>query len=207
MTHVILDLTGNRTPLYPLTRGRMLEIERAISTRLEAWRMFPAQNQLEITNFYGKPISYRGIRYEGSPEDVFWADLFEPFMIDAAKTLFQWIIDHCRSQNLDPAEYLAEARDLLKVFVVKTYRAMAEADRVLRGRGFPESVPLKPVDHKVKGMHTHIDDLLLAMTHAGKSASNDQPHSSGILKLEPNFYGIGLNLPALWHWVRRKIGL
>ena len=185
----------------------MLELERAISTRLEAWRMFPAQNKLEITNFYGKPISYGGIRYEGSPEVVFWSDLFEPFMIDAAKTLFHWVIDHCKSQNLDPAEYLAEARYLLKVFVVKTYRAMAEADRVLRGRGFPDSVPLKPVDHKIKGMHTHIDDLLLAMTHAGKSASKDQPHPSGILKLEPNFYGIGFNLPALWHWVRRKIGL
>ena len=119
MTHVILDLTGNRTPLYALTRGQMLKLERAISTRLEAWRMFPAQNQLEITDFYGKPISYRGIRYEGNPEDVFWADLFEPFMIDAAKTLFQWVIDHCRSQSLDPVEYMAEARDLLKVFVVK----------------------------------------------------------------------------------------
>lgn len=207
MTHVILELSGNRTPLHPLTRGRMLELERAISTRLEAWRMFPAQNQLEITNFYGKPISYRGIRYEGSPEEVFWADLFEPFMIDAAKTLLQWVIDHCRSQNLDPAEYLAEAHDLLKVFVVKTYRAMAETDRVLRGRGFPDSVALKQMDHKIKGMHTHIEDLLLAMTHAGKSALKDQPHSSGILKLEPSFYGIGLNLPALWHWVRRKIGL
>lgn len=207
MTRVILDLTGTRTPLYPLTRAKMIELERAISTRLEAWRMFPAQNQLEITNFYGKPISYRGIRYEGSPEEVFWAGFFEPFMTDAAKTIFQWVIDHCSSQNLDPAEYLAEARDLLRVFVVKTYQAMAETDRVLRGRGFPESVALKQVDHKIKGMDSHIDDLLLAMTHTGKGMLKDQPKSSGILKLEPNIYGIGLNLPALWHWMRRKVGL
>lgn len=202
----MFDLAGKRTRLYPLTRDRMLELERAISTRLESWRMFPAQNQLEITDFYGKPISYRGIRYEGSPEDVFWAGLFEPFMVDAAKKLFQWVIDHCKSQNLDPAEYLVEARDLLKVFVVKSYGAMAEADRVLRGNGYPESVAPKAVDHKIKGMHTQIDDLLLAMTHAGKGVSKDQTHSPGFLKLEPNFYGIGLNLPAIWHWVRRKIG-
>lgn len=112
-----------------------------------------------------------------------------------------------RSQNLEPAEYLAEARDLLKVFVVKTYRAMAETDRVLRGKGFPESVAPKPVDHKIKGMHTHVDELLLAMTHAGKGTLKDQPPSVGVLKLEPNFYGIGVNLPAIWRWLRRKIGV
>lgn len=206
MTHVILDLAGTRTPLYPLTRAHLLELERPISTRLEVWRMFPAQNQLEITNFYGKPISYRGIRYEGSPEQVFWAGLFEPFMIDAAKTLFQWVIDHCNSQKLEPAAYLAEARDLLRVFVVKTYREMVEADRVLRGRGFPESVVPRRVDHKIKGMHVNIDDLLLAMTHSGKGTLEDQPKSSGILKLEPNIYGIGLNLSALWQWIRKKVG-
>lgn len=206
MTHIILDLTGIRTPLYPLTRAKMLELERTISTLLGAWRMFPVQNQLEITNFYGKPISYRGIRYEGSPEDVFWAGLFEPFIIDAATALFQWVIAHCRSQNLDLAEYQVEARDLLKVFVEKTYRAMAETDRVLRGKGFPDSVPLKPVEHKIKGMQTHIDDLLHAMTHVGKGAPNDRPRSPKILKLEPSFYGIGINLPALWDWIRRKIG-
>lgn len=167
--------------------------------------MFPAQNQLEITDFYGKPISYRGIRYEGSPEQVFWAGLFEPFMIDAAKTLFQWVIDHCISQKLDPAACRAEARDLLKVFVVKIYGAMVEADRVLRGRGFPESAAPKQVDHKIKGMHTNIDDLLLAMTHSGKGTLEDKPKTSGILKLEPNIYGIGLNLPALWQLIRRKI--
>ena len=169
--------------------------------------MFSAQNKLQITDFFGKPISYSGIRYECSPRDVFWAGLFEPFMIDAAKKLFAWVIDHCRFQNLEPTIYLVEARDLLRVYVEKTYRGMAETDRVLRGGGYPESVPLAPVDHEIKAMQSQIDDLLLAIAHSGKPSSTSDVSSSNVLKLEPNIYGIGFNLPALWQWLRKRLGM
>jgi len=206
MGNVILDLVGPRTRLYPLTRAKLLELERPITDRLQKWRMFCANNRLETTDIHGKQISYSGILFEGSPEHVFWAGHFEPFVIDSAKQLFQWVIDHCRSHNLEVASYLGEARDLLKVFVIKTYREMADTDRVLRGNGRPESVKSKPVEHKITGMQSHIDDLLLAMTHAGRAEAANNDSTAPILKLEPNVYGVGINLRSLWAWGRRKLG-
>ena len=206
MTGTILDLTGPRTPLYPLIRARMLQLERPVSDRLQAWMMFHANGGLNITDFHGKNISYRGITFQGSPEQVFWSGHLEPFMVDAAMKLFDWVQDHCRSNNLDANKYMAEARDLVRVFVIKTYTEMVDVDRRLQGRGFHNSVEPKDATHKIVGMHRHIDDLLLALTHKGKDhpIAGEQRHSS-IFKLEPNIYGIGFNLTALWSWLRRKI--
>lgn len=206
MANVILDLSGLRTPLFPLTRAKMLELERPITDRLQKWRMFCANNRLDTTDFHGKPICYSGIHFEGSPEHVFWAGHFEPFMIDAAESLFQWVIDHCRSQNLEAANYLAEANDLLKVFVIKTYDEMADTDHVLGGAGHPGTVQRKPIDHKISGMQSHFEELLLAMTHAGHVETPKAESTNPILKLEPNIYGIGINLRSLWARGKKKLG-
>ncbi|MBH3409877.1 hypothetical protein [Pseudomonas putida] len=73
-----LFLTGQRTPLYPQIARKIALLDKDIMERIQKWRMFSALWELEIEDFYGKKISYRGIKYAGSPERVFWG-YFQPF--------------------------------------------------------------------------------------------------------------------------------
>jgi hypothetical protein len=163
--------------------------------------MFNAHGKLEVTDFYGKRISYGGVAFDGSPRQVFWTNHFEPFIYDTGKKLFHWIITHCNTHNLDPTQYLAEGRGLARALVEHTYAQMLQTDQLLRGGGFPNSVTRVSVDDKVRAMHSRLDDLLLALTHVGRPA-NPGAAKSSVLKLEPNFHGIGFSLPALWKRIR-----
>lgn len=191
------------TPLYPLTNKKLKELEREVSTRLDAWRMFCARWQLSSTDFHGKPIMYEGIRFEGSPRHVFWAGLFEPFMEDAATKLLSWVLEHCKSHQLDPPIYLVEARGLLYGYIERTYLRMSEIDQILRGSGYPNAVSKVDVSEKIRVMQQHLDDLLLAMNHQGHvPIAKKAPPPPSVFKLEPNIYGIGISLPVLWGRVK-----
>ena|SRR2546425_5562182 len=75
-----LQLPGPRTPLYPLIQQQVVEEARPLAERLQAWRMMASDRGLSTTDFHGKPIRYRGVRFKGSPRTVFWAGFFEPFV-------------------------------------------------------------------------------------------------------------------------------
>jgi len=73
--------------------------------------------RLDTTDFHGKPVRYRGIKFEGSPCTVFWTGFFEPFIQDAARQSLEWIIECCRQRHLDPGDYLTETTSLLGVLI------------------------------------------------------------------------------------------
>ena len=102
--------------------------------------MMNARASLRTSNFNGKPVSYQGVMFDGTPRVVFWGDFFEPFMFDAARHSLEWVIEACRDRHLDASEYLSEAVALLNLLVAKTYEEMAGTDQLLRGRGYPDSV-------------------------------------------------------------------
>src|SRR5205823_10691958 len=134
-----IELPEPRTPLYPLIRDRAIEAARPLVERLHAWRMMTASG-LSTTNFDGKPVRYQRVLFDGSPRVVFWGDFFEPFMYDAARQTFEWVIATCRDRHLDPSPYLSEAMSLLGVLVTAAYEDMATTDQALRGRGYLDSV-------------------------------------------------------------------
>jgi hypothetical protein len=116
----------------------------------------------------------------------------------------EWIVGYCREQNLDPADCVIETRDLLHLLVKKTYEAMVETDRLLRGKGYPDSVSAVDVSHKIQTLTIHIDNLILALTHVGKTDSSRVERKGEILQLKPNIYGVGLDLKALWKRIWKK---
>jgi hypothetical protein len=204
MSIMMLQLNGLRTPLYPLIHQRIIEEDRLIMDKIQAWRFFNVKG-LSITDCHGKLVSYSGIEFEGSPRDKFWSGFFEPFLVAAAMRSIEWIVSYCREQNLDPADCVIETRDLLHLLVKKTYEAMVETDRLLRGKGYPDSMGAVDVSDKIQALNSQIDNLVIALTHRGKNDSSCVEGKDDILQLKPNIYGVGIDLKALWKrfWKKR----
>lgn len=200
MSKIILNLPGKRTTLYPIVHAHVREIDRIISEKLMKWRTFSARRELEVTTFHGKSIRYSGVRYEGSPHEVFWGGFVEPFLEDGVKTTLQLVVDECAARNLKADEYLDEASALLLVLIRRSYMTMAETDQVLRGQGYPESAEPRDVSGRINTMGRFIENYRSALLHRGDEATGE------ILELKPSFYGIRVDLRALWRRVKAKFG-
>ncbi|MDH3504429.1 MAG: hypothetical protein OEM58_07870 [Nitrospirota bacterium] len=116
----------------------------------------------KCTDFYGRQISYQGIEFSGSARDVFWTRYIEPFLEN--------IIDHVVTETLrlsaekrqDPKLTLLEASSLLKSLIHRAFRRMADVDRRLCGKGYPEKVPLRNTDSEIAGMEQFLDQRIIA---------------------------------------------
>jgi hypothetical protein len=122
--------------------------------KVDPWFFMTAGPPFQITNFYGKIISYQGIEFEGSPRHVFWGRYIEPFIEDIVERVVtetaQEAID--RHVAIEPA--LRDAEMYLKQLAQLTYRRMAEVDQRLSGKGNPSSVKPRPVEKEIAGMES-----------------------------------------------------
>jgi hypothetical protein len=190
------------TALYPLIAEKVRTEFLPVKDRITAWRFFNS-NGIDTTTRDGKRVSISGVKFSGSPQQVFWSGFFEPFMVSAASSTLQWVSDQCRERNLPASEYLEEAKLLIQDSVRTCYREIARTDQLLRGGGFPDSVQCRDVSQKTEQMVRYVDDLAVAIGHhvpapAPPAAPDD------IVELKPNFMGIGLNLNAAVRWFRRR---
>lgn len=178
----------------------MAEVDRVITDRITTWRMFLAKGSLHTEDFYGNPIHYEGVRYEGSPRLVFLGHFVEPFLENAIIQTIEKVHREANQRGLDPRSHISEAISLLHLLIRKTYTNVAHTDRVLRGNGFPNSVAAIDVTDKI----THMDAYLKEYSGAFLTQDPKQQTSKrdDIVEFKPNFYGIGINLNALW----RRIG-
>ncbi|MGN7938000.1 hypothetical protein ACTJJ2_25930 [Pseudomonas sp. 22447] len=199
-----LFLTGNRTSLYPQTARKIELLDNAIFERIQKWRMFPALWELETEDFYGKKISYRGIKYSGSPEMVFWG-YFQPFFNHEIPKILSEIEKECANKNLPPEEFLTEAADLLKIMVSRLWKEIAITHQVLKGDGLPKDEDLRDMSDMISAAKEKIDSEVAALLLRGTPAHQEK-HSApdDILEIKPNFMGVGINFNALARWARRK---
>lgn len=186
MRNFVLHVGGKRTELYPLTLDLVRDLDRRLGDQIMKWRMFCANWTLETQDYYGKPIRYRGVRFEGSPRQVFWGGHVEPFVKEGSKELIEGVVNQCRERNLEPSPYLHELQELLNQLVVKTYSDMAETDQVLRGNGFPDSVEPVPVDGRIAAMQGYLADHIKARLHASSVHESEAPN---IVELKPGAWG------------------
>jgi hypothetical protein len=200
----ILELAGVRTKLYPAIQRKVRELDRVTSEKITKWRMFSARWTLHLEDYYGKPIRYEGSLFEGSPREVFWGRFIEPFLENGIVNVLDEKRQECLLRNLEPEDYLDEAKGLLRLWVEKTYRDMARTDQVLRGKGYPDSVPPVNVSSKISAMHEYVDRYVAALIHQGDKPSESKAKGD-IIEIKPNFYGIGLNFNELWRRIKAKV--
>ena len=73
-----INSLDKKTDLYSITNRKVNELDKTISDKMMKWLFFNFTG-LHITDYYGKEINYKGIKFDGSPRLVFWK-YFDPFL-------------------------------------------------------------------------------------------------------------------------------
>lgn len=111
-------------------------------------------------DFYGREISYQVIEFEGSPRDVFWGRYIEPFLEDIVDRSVNETLRLAKERSQNATEALSEVQNLLLSLAQNTYRRMSEVDRLLRGRGNPESVPNRDSSSELNATERFIEQRI-----------------------------------------------
>lgn len=145
--------------LAKIVEDEWVKLERS---QITPWAFMTAGPPFRCQDFYGKQISYQGVKFEGSPRDVFWGRYIEPFIEDIAHRIVQQTIQLCAEKNQSAQRPLAEAGELLKSVARRVYKRMAEIDQRLRAEGFPDRVQRKNIDSYLAKMTSFIDKRVQA---------------------------------------------
>lgn len=177
-----LELSGQKSDLYPKIRKLVNDAYETLRReQLDPWRFFNVK-PLDCTDSQGKRIPYGGVKFEGSPREVFWGGYIDPFLENITIKTLDTVAQICSSASLSPAVYLDEASQLLTLLVTRVYRDMAEIDRVLRGEGYPNRIPMREVSTEVARM----EKLIVEHLKATKALQNaNRPSTSTPLDLDP----------------------
>jgi hypothetical protein len=137
------------------------EQEKLIREQITPWIIGFAAGELRIKNFHGKEICYGGIRFEGTPTDVFWGKYIDPFLENAIARLSECIAEESEKNKLPFQEEMRTLQTHLRSLIAAIFKKMAEADQRMRGIGSSKQAGRRNVDDKIKKLnsflHAHID--------------------------------------------------
>lgn len=151
------------TPLYPTFQKRIKDaIEELVTRQVTPWASMTAVPTFRVKHFDGREIVYGGILFDGSPRVVFWGGYIEPFLEHLCVGEIATAVSMAKEREVDGRLLLQEVRDLLLVGVTRVYTRMADVDRGLRGRGYPDRVALTPIEDKVQRMETFVAERIQA---------------------------------------------
>lgn len=151
------------TPLYPIVRKRVEDgFAQIIKQQITPWSFLTAGPPFRIKMFDGQPISYGGIGFEGSPRRVFWTRYIEPFLEHLCISEIAAAIAMAKAKEVDARPVLLELKDLLLAGCRQVYANMADVDRRLRGKGFPDKVELRSVNYEYSSMGNFIEEHIRA---------------------------------------------
>tara|TARA_R110000868_G_scaffold44407_2_gene148370 strand:+ start:769 stop:1368 length:600 start_codon:yes stop_codon:yes gene_type:complete len=146
------------------------DFERLKREDLTPWAFFNAGNALVLTNRRGIRVSYEGVEFEGSPQTVFWGHFHLPVLEDVIRDHFERILVLCIEGRFYNGQALEEVSEHLQARVSRYLDDMAEIDRRIRGKGFPNNVDLRPVvrekSHMDDTIKRHLDETLMRLQAA-----------------------------------------
>ncbi|QQS10772.1 MAG: hypothetical protein IPK81_14130 [Rhodospirillales bacterium] len=96
----------------------------------------------------GDKVHYQGLKFTGSPVDVFWTIMTPVLKREIGDTMAA-VYETAKGYPPRPAlKAIDEGATLLTGFVSQVYVRMSEVDRLLRGEGFPDKiVPRDPTSY------------------------------------------------------------
>lgn len=148
-----------KTPLYEKTKLKVddfyVDIDR---NKLTPWAFLNSGKPFEVKDYYGKSISYEGVRFEGSPRTVFWGNFIEPFLEHGIINILEQVANEAKENSLAPEPCINEAVGFLDGCISKVYNRMAKIDQNLRGKGYPKSVNRKDVSQEVDKMISYLQE-------------------------------------------------
>ncbi|MBX9722583.1 MAG: hypothetical protein K2X81_14385 [Candidatus Obscuribacterales bacterium] len=162
-----------QTPLYPTFRKRITDaFEQLIRQQVIPWSFMNAGPPFRIKSFDGRQIAYGGVGFEGSPSTVFWSRYIEPFLEQLCISEIEEAVSMAKEKAVDARLLLPELQGLLFGGITKVYEHMADVDRRLRGKGYPNSVALRSVKSEVQRMETFVAERIQAELEMWKPKGN-----------------------------------
>lgn len=159
-----VDPNTGRTDLYARTKARIDErADYLIREKIHSWLFMTPGSEVVVTLHNGRAFTYSDFEFEGTPRDVFWKNLIDPFLEEASQQVLDEVGKECRGNGVASRAALKEAGRswLLESMVRRVYREMVDVDQGLRGKGYPESVPKRDVEWEVNRMiekvRQHVD--------------------------------------------------
>jgi hypothetical protein len=147
------------SPLYPTFRKRVDDAtEQIVKQQVTPWSFLTAGPPFRVKMFDGKQIAYEGVGFEGSPRTLFWSRYIEPFLEDLCVSEIEAAVTMAKERGVDARQLLPELQNLLSAGCRRVYASMADVDRRLRGKCFPDKVALKSVDSEVATMVQFIEE-------------------------------------------------
>jgi hypothetical protein len=154
------------TPIYPIVEKFVNdEYARLENAQITPWAFFNG-NGLKVNDFYGKPIAYSGIRFSGSPAQVFWNGYIEPFLEDISFRAIDLSMKVAADRKIPLRQPLLEVQGQLYSLCRRTFDRMANIDQRLRGDGFPAKVGPRRTENELARMHQFIDKRIDAELRA-----------------------------------------
>ncbi len=157
--------------------------------KVDPWFLMVAGPTFQVTNFYGKQISYQGIEFEGSPQHVFWGRYIEPFIESIVERIVTETTQEAIERHVEIEPALRDAERYLKQLVEETFRRMVEVDQRLREKCYPDSVSPRSVEREISTMVSFIEQRILVELSAPKKARGLEGF---FLSNQLLFWGVGI---------------
>ncbi|MFH0702769.1 MAG: hypothetical protein V2B14_04430 [bacterium] len=124
--NIEIGIESPKSPLYIDIKERLNNnFEKLRVEQIEPWGKLHIGHPLAVNFKSGKVVSYNGVRFEGSPQIVFWSDKYiQPFIKEIIKDTFSFVMEKMREFDITSTEPLDDTARLTKILVLKTYNAM-----------------------------------------------------------------------------------
>lgn len=119
--------------------------------KITPWMFLLSDKMPPIKDFHGRIIHYRGVKFEGSPTQVFWNGFIDPFLEALIGWAFKFSLDHAKERDLDPESCIEVAQQSLQSGISRIFVRMRDIDRRLRGSGSPDKVPPRNIVSAERG--------------------------------------------------------
>lgn len=173
------------TPLYPISEKRVADaVEQLLQKQVTPWAFFGSGKPFRVHKFDGSEIPYQVIEFEGSPREVFWSRYIDPFLEDLSVREIDAAVKMADERGVDAKLLLSEVQSLLLKSTRIVFDRMAEIDRRLIGKGYPNNVPLRPVENEVRGMAQFIEKRIAAEIAMWRSKFKQ--HETGCVSRDTN---------------------
>lgn len=122
--------------IYTLTSKLVSEKQQELVNLIVQWSFISVGPPFETQKYDGTPIRYQGIKFKGSPRDVFWSGYIEPYLENYGLEILDQV---CKASfecgvNIDDAT--VEGTACINGMISTVYNQMARVDSKLMGNGF-----------------------------------------------------------------------
>jgi len=162
---------------FELNLRNVLDVEwqRFTNKWLFPWHNINIQNRIvDVEDFLGGKFAVGGFLFQGDLQQRYWQAI-DRYLVAKVHDVFQKWDEETRSYTESKRRSCIEGTDkLLRGFVSAIIKKATDTDRRLRGRGFPDKVPV----YNSSGEHSHANAEIsrLADSHRSliESAPSDQ---------------------------------